>query len=237
MKKTTVIVANMIFYSILMSCSEKNANPKEFTVFFNSNEGSEVQPQTVKEGEKIIRPDDPIFNGYEFSGWYKETAFTNDWEFNTDIVIADMTLYAKWTSVIDSNIYTVPYYGVSWDELKGTKWKLYSIDHNDRGRKFLEPTDCDTCYTFTIDKETGWLSGISIQNKVNIKITFLDHTRFFNIEIVGSELNEPYDGNLYCNTLKIVNLIDFDTRYFGLHFNDCGSVNCNGTMIFNRIDP
>ena len=62
-------------------------------------------------------------------------------------------------------------YVVDWEELKGTQWKLYSIDHNERGRIELEPKNCEDCYTFTFDKEeTGWLlSGISIQNPVNTR--------------------------------------------------------------------
>jgi len=148
-----------------------------------------------------------------------------------------------WTLMsCEKNVEEIPYYGVSWDELKGSKWKLYSIDHNQRGRIELEPKDCDTCYTFTVDKETGLLLGVSVSNKVSITLPFTYTEpvtkQVFIFEILGDELDEPYDGNLYCNTLKLVSLIDFDTQYFGLHFNDCGGHgNCNGTMIFRRIDP
>jgi uncharacterized repeat protein (TIGR02543 family) len=36
-------------------------------------------------------------DGYTFGGWYREAAFINEWDFDTDVVTSDMTLYAKWT--------------------------------------------------------------------------------------------------------------------------------------------
>jgi len=132
-------------------------------------------------------------------------------------------------------------YVVTWDELKGTKWKLYSIDHNARGRKMLEPEDCETCYTLTFDKdETGWFfSGVSIKNSVNIRMKYNGFNHYVEVLITGED--EPFDGNLFCSTLKLVEIIDCDGRFFGLHFNDCGGFlsghgNCNGVMLFKRIE-
>lgn len=42
-------------------------------------------------------PADPAKSGYTFGGWYKEESCTNKWNFTTDTVTADRTLYAKWT--------------------------------------------------------------------------------------------------------------------------------------------
>lgn len=50
----------------------------------------------VKVGSLIAKPDDPTAAGYRFDGWYREAACTKVWNFDTDIVQADMTLYAKW---------------------------------------------------------------------------------------------------------------------------------------------
>ncbi|MBN1578363.1 MAG: InlB B-repeat-containing protein [Chitinispirillaceae bacterium] len=35
-----------------------------------------------------------------FGGWYEDTACTNSWIFFTDTVIADNTLFAKWTAAV-----------------------------------------------------------------------------------------------------------------------------------------
>ncbi len=38
--------------------------------------------------------------GYIFDGWYKESAFSNAWDFDNDQVLEDTTIYAKWTEAI-----------------------------------------------------------------------------------------------------------------------------------------
>ena len=50
----------------------------------------------VKSGEKVSQPNNPTRFGYDFKGWYQESACTNSWAFYTDVVTCDMTLYAKW---------------------------------------------------------------------------------------------------------------------------------------------
>ena len=78
---------------------KKDEKVKEFTVTFNSNGGSQVSSQTVKDGEKATKPTDPIKDGNNFDGWFKETALTNAWNFATDAVTANITLYAKWNVI------------------------------------------------------------------------------------------------------------------------------------------
>lgn len=68
----------------------------ECTVKFETRGGNEIAPQTVQYGEFIVRPDDPKRNGYEFDGWYSDIDLTEQWDFETDPVQRNMTLYAKW---------------------------------------------------------------------------------------------------------------------------------------------
>lgn len=73
-------------------------------VTFNYNGGidaggfssSQIQ---VTEDSKIDKSAAPIatLNGSTFDGWYKEAGCTNAWDFDTDVVEAATTLYAKWT--------------------------------------------------------------------------------------------------------------------------------------------
>lgn len=53
----------------------------------------------IKVGSTINRPADPEEAGYRFDGWYRDAACTKAWNFDTDIVQSDMTLYAKWLAV------------------------------------------------------------------------------------------------------------------------------------------
>lgn len=50
----------------------------------------------VRAGGTVRKPEDPRAAGYRFEGWYRDAACTRAWNFETDIVHADMTLYAKW---------------------------------------------------------------------------------------------------------------------------------------------
>jgi uncharacterized repeat protein (TIGR02543 family) len=66
------------------------------TVTFDSQGGSAVTPATAIPGTTITAPAPPTRSGYSFAGWFKEAACTNAWDFSTDTVTADITLYAKW---------------------------------------------------------------------------------------------------------------------------------------------
>ncbi|HJJ48372.1 MAG TPA: InlB B-repeat-containing protein, partial [Methanocorpusculum sp.] len=61
--------------------------------------GTAPEPQYVDVGEKVTEPEDPEEEGYVFGGWFKEPVCSNKWDFETDTVSADTTLYAKWTKL------------------------------------------------------------------------------------------------------------------------------------------
>ncbi len=65
-------------------------------VTYNSNGGSVVDDEVTFIGELATQPTAPTKAGYKFAGWYKEDTFVNEWDFDTDTVTADTTLYAKW---------------------------------------------------------------------------------------------------------------------------------------------
>lgn len=66
------------------------------TVTFDSAGGSSVATQNVLDGKTISEPNPPTKENYRFGGWYKEAACTTLWNFETDVVTGDTTLYAKW---------------------------------------------------------------------------------------------------------------------------------------------
>lgn len=77
----------------------------EYTVTFDPN-GKNVQnlpaAKTVKAGERVSQPMDPIRPGYIFAGWYRDAQCTGEPYFVSDFielhdpVTNDLTLYAKW---------------------------------------------------------------------------------------------------------------------------------------------
>jgi len=68
----------------------------ECTVTFQTNGGTELPALKVQYGEKLTRPEDPIRAGYHVEGWYTDLDMKNLWDFETDVVQGNMTLYAKW---------------------------------------------------------------------------------------------------------------------------------------------
>ena len=77
--------------------------PVTYTVTFDSRGGSAVAPLAdVADGAKITAPEAPTRSGYNFGGWYKDEACTSAWDFDSDTVSADITLYAKWTEKSNS---------------------------------------------------------------------------------------------------------------------------------------
>ena len=68
----------------------------EYTVTFDTGEGSAVASQKVASGGVAEKPADPTREGYTFAGWYSDAACTQEYDFNT-AVTADVTIYAKWT--------------------------------------------------------------------------------------------------------------------------------------------
>ena len=64
--------------------------------------------RSVEEGSRTSEPDEPTLAGFEFKGWYKDSACTNAWNFATDKMgNADITLYAKWEAKTYNVTYTL----------------------------------------------------------------------------------------------------------------------------------
>ena len=103
-----------------------------YTVTFNSNGGSAVPAQTVKAGEKAVKPANPTKSGYSFSGWYSDASLTTQYDFNS-AVNADITLCAKWTSNGGG--------GGGGPVTPTTYWEV-TFDANDGKFKDASKTDC-----------------------------------------------------------------------------------------------
>lgn len=69
-----------------------NPSEKKINVKFIANEKEfEVK---VNENTKVEKPDDPVKEGYIFSGWFTDLKFQEEYDFNNTIN-GDITLYAK----------------------------------------------------------------------------------------------------------------------------------------------
>lgn len=81
----------MIFYSV-------DFDVPTYTVSYNTDGGTFIDDKIVKEGDKAMRPDDPVKAGFDFDGWYADDLFTAEYNWNTEI-FSDTTIYAKWVQL------------------------------------------------------------------------------------------------------------------------------------------
>jgi len=69
----------------------------QYIVIFNTDGGTPTPTwQSINHGGKVTAPAAMIKTGYTFGGWFKEDTLINQWDFATDTVTGNITLYAKW---------------------------------------------------------------------------------------------------------------------------------------------
>ncbi|MBR2310453.1 MAG: InlB B-repeat-containing protein [Oscillospiraceae bacterium] len=66
------------------------------TVKFETRCKMKIKDQKVKKGSLVERPEQPKRLNRTFGGWYFDEECTERWDFETDTVEDNMTLYAKW---------------------------------------------------------------------------------------------------------------------------------------------
>lgn len=83
------------------------------TVTFNSNGGTEIPAVQALDGATIDAPETPVKEGYIFTDWYKESELINVWNFETDVITENITLYADWdisTGIPEADAATITVY-------------------------------------------------------------------------------------------------------------------------------
>lgn len=162
MKKFKFLVALLltVFSLSFVACTDgtKQEDPtdqkQEFTVTFNTNGGSSVASVTVKEGEKISKPANPSKTGYTFVAWYKDAAFTTEWKFETDVVTANTTLYAKFDLIPVKQEFTVTFI------VDDQTYKTVTVKDGELCTQPAAPEKIS--YTFN-----GWYKESTLENRWN----------------------------------------------------------------------
>ena len=87
----------VLLVALVLSFASCNLG-KKHTVRFDSDGGTDVATQSVKNGKCAVEPAAPIKTGYTFAGWYNGDS---QWDFSTPVT-EDVTLVAKWTADVTS---------------------------------------------------------------------------------------------------------------------------------------
>ena len=86
-----------------------------WVVAFNTDGGSEVAEQFVKNNLRAERPaEDPTKEGYQFAGWYADKDCTQPFNFENTAITGKTNVYAKWSLV--------------WSPMEKARYKLTLAD-------------------------------------------------------------------------------------------------------------
>ncbi len=122
---------------------EQPVVPTTYTVTFDVQGGSAVDPQTVEEGAQATKPADPTKAGYVFKGWLLNSAA---YDFTTPVT-SDITLVASW----EEEQPVVPTtYTVTFDVQGGSAVDPQTVEEGAQATKPADPTKAG--YVFK-----GWL--------------------------------------------------------------------------------
>jgi uncharacterized repeat protein (TIGR02543 family) len=88
------VTEDITYYAVV---TQKKRN---YTITFNSKEGSSIDPITLPYGSSVDEPSKPIREGYHFVGWTTDQAGLQavTWPLT---LTSDITLYANWNEKID----------------------------------------------------------------------------------------------------------------------------------------
>ncbi len=119
---------------------EKKEEKKTFTVKFDTNGGSSVATQTITEGNKVKKPNNPTKNGFTFAGWYNGE---KEYDFNT-IVKSNLTIRAAWKENAKEVTKT---YTVTFNTDGGSSVSTQTIESGKTATKPTNPTKSGSTFT------------------------------------------------------------------------------------------
>ena len=137
-----LMMCTVLFISI--SCNQESAQTQEttYTVTFDTQGGSKIDPVSVKPNKTVTKPKtDPTKTGEVFFGWYTEADCKTEYNFKTKVT-KSFTLYAKWISESTLGKVTFNYY-------EGKKSTFVWVE---KGKTVAQPSNPTRSY-FTFD---GW---------------------------------------------------------------------------------
>ncbi len=199
---------------------------ENYTVTFDSQEGTTVSPITdVNHNASITAPTVPTKEGHTFEGWYTDSTFETAWNFDTDTVTDNMTLYAKWSPLS---------YTVTFDSQDGSAvYPITDVNHNasiiaptaptKEGHTFegwYTDTTFETAWNFDNDTVTDNMTlyakwGINVIDDKQEDKPNPEEDNSENIVILEEEIEDNNDKNDTENVLPITGVANTISKIEG----------------------
>ena len=212
---------------------EATCVPHVYTVQFDIGEyGTPVDDQHITYLHKATQPYNQFVEKHIIDGWYKEPELLNKWNFDVDIVVRDITLYAKWIEYVkptnikvlvgENRDFVVNVYQPVADSVK-VVWGDSPLEEtmSQTGQvQFTHTYASEGEYTIGITcTESGFLLGSDFSNQVVMPISSVTEIEF--------ALNVAYT-NLYAfkgaTNLQELNLTDYMTEVAIGAFQGCSGL-------------
>ena len=215
----------------------EGGDPVQYTVTFdlNGHGGTAPEAQKVDKGGHATKPaTDPTDSAYDFGGWYKEAACTNEFKFAEEKIEKDTTVYAKWTAKSTGTTkYTVTF---DLNGHGGTAPDAQTVDKGGHAsRPATDPTD--SAYDFG-----GWYKEAACEHEFNFATeTIEDNTTVYakwtpKQSEPPVELS-PLDGDAKVYVVGDSTVSSFSDNYYlpryGYGTQLYNYINCNPSQINN----
>ncbi|MDD6284707.1 MAG: InlB B-repeat-containing protein [Firmicutes bacterium] len=96
MSLKTANIMVTVFIVLLVAATVFIVSHSGFTVKFDTDGGSHIESVKVMHSQTVDIEEEPIKEGYIFTGWYTDRDCTEIFDIKTDTVMNSMTLYAGW---------------------------------------------------------------------------------------------------------------------------------------------
>ena len=88
--------SSMTYYEAWAKTWEYDWIKKQVVTFDSVGGKQKTYAIALNQAEKLLEPEEPNKEGFTFSGWYVDEEYITKWNFETDVVTENITLYAKW---------------------------------------------------------------------------------------------------------------------------------------------
>ncbi|MDR2969336.1 MAG: substrate-binding domain-containing protein [Tannerellaceae bacterium] len=215
----TPVVLALFAATLFTSCQKELVY---YTVTFDANNYYSNEKVTVIAVEGELLSNDFYMNppqNLRLRGWYREPEAINEWNFGTDVVTGDMTLYAGWsrlfTFTFHGNGGAPPYSesGDTWTEgyqQEGDRLRIpanvtkpgYVLEGWYKDAALTDPWNFDTDFiTGDTDIYAKWAEGIAGLTRENYpRVDGATSTRILNVMVACKLLGLPYGWDRVSNT-------------------------------------